>query len=310
MAKVKLFCVKKVYCNNLLSDFSSYLRLELSLSENTVNSYCSDVDKFFEYWANLGDVSNIRSVDSENIKGFISQEMEKGLSKRSQARLVSSLKAFFKFLVNESIIELDPCVLIDSPKIKPYLPEVLSQDEVVRIIESVDLSQPEGHRNRAILETLYSCGLRVSELVNLKYSDIFFDQEFLRIIGKGNKQRLVPLGRPAADAIRIYLQTRSLLPVKKGSEDNVFLNRRGGRITREMVFLIVKKSAAEAGVDKIISPHTFRHSFATHLVENGADLRAVQEMLGHESILTTEIYTHVNSEKWRDSILKCHPRGH
>ncbi len=310
MAKVKLFCVKKVYCNNLLSDFSSYLRLELSLSENTVNSYCSDVDKFFEYWANLGDVSNIRSVDSENIKGFISQEMEKGLSKRSQARLVSSLKAFFKFLVNESIIELDPCVLIDSPKIKPYLPEVLSQDEVVRIIESVDLSQPEGHRNRAILETLYSCGLRVSELVNLKYSDIFFDQEFLRIIGKGNKQRLVPLGRPAADAIRIYLQTRSLLPVKKGSEDNVFLNRRGGRITREMVFLIVKKSAAEAGVDKIISPHTFRHSFATHLVENGADLRAVQEMLGHESILTTEIYTHINSEKWRDSILKCHPRGH
>lgn len=310
MAKVKLFCVKKVYCNNLLSDFSSYLRLELSLSENTVNSYCSDVDKFFEYWANLGDVSNIRSVDSENIKGFISQEMEKGLSKRSQARLVSSLKAFFKFLVNESIIELDPCVLIDSPKIKPYLPEVLSQDEVVRIIESVDLSQPEGHRNRAILETLYSCGLRVSELVNLKYSDIFFEQEFLRIIGKGNKQRLVPLGRPAADAIRIYLQTRSLLPVKKGSEDNVFLNRRGGRITREMVFLIVKKSAAEAGVDKIISPHTFRHSFATHLVENGADLRAVQEMLGHESILTTEIYTHINSEKWRDSILKCHPRGH
>ena len=310
MAKVKLFCVKKVYCNNLLSDFSSYLRLELSLSENTVNSYCSDVDKFFEYWANLGDVSNIRSVDSENIKGFISQEMEKGLSKRSQARLVSSLKAFFKFLVNESIIELDPCVLIDSPKIKPYLPEVLSQDEVVRIIESVDLSQPEGHRNRAILETLYSCGLRVSELVNLKYSDIFFDQEFLRIIGKGNKQRLVPLGRPAADAIRIYLQTRSLLPVKKGSEDNVFLNRRGGRITREMVFLIVKKSAAEAGVDKIISPHTFRHSCATHLVENGADLRAVQEMLGHESILTTEIYTHINSEKWRDSILKCHPRGH
>lgn len=310
MAKVKLFCVKKVYCNNLLSDFSSYLRLELSLSENTVSSYCSDVDKFFEYWANLGDVSNIRSVDSENIKGFISQEMEKGLSKRSQARLVSSLKAFFKFLVNESIIELDPCVLIDSPKIKPYLPEVLSQDEVVRIIESVDLSQPEGHRNRAILETLYSCGLRVSELVNLKYSDIFFDQEFLRIIGKGNKQRLVPLGRPAADAIRIYLQTRSLLPVKKGSEDNVFLNRRGGRITREMVFLIVKKSAAEAGVDKIISPHTFRHSFATHLVENGADLRAVQEMLGHESILTTEIYTHINSEKWRDSILKCHPRGH
>ncbi|MEZ7885445.1 MAG: site-specific tyrosine recombinase XerD [Bacteroidales bacterium] len=302
--------MKKVYCNNLLSDFSSYLRLELSLSENTVNSYCSDVDKFFEYWANLGDVSNIRSVDSENIKGFISQEMEKGLSKRSQARLVSSLKAFFKFLVNESIIELDPCVLIDSPKIKPYLPEVLSQDEVVRIIESVDLSQPEGHRNRAILETLYSCGLRVSELVNLKYSDIFFDQEFLRIIGKGNKQRLVPLGRPAADAIRIYLQTRSLLPVKKGSEDNVFLNRRGGRITREMVFLIVKKSAAEAGVDKIISPHTFRHSFATHLVENGADLRAVQEMLGHESILTTEIYTHINSEKWRDSILKCHPRGH
>lgn len=302
--------MKKVYCNNLLSDFSSYLRLELSLSENTVSSYCSDVDKFFEYWANLGDVSNIRSVDSENIKGFISQEMEKGLSKRSQARLVSSLKAFFKFLVNESIIELDPCVLIDSPKIKPYLPEVLSQDEVVRIIESVDLSQPEGHRNRAILETLYSCGLRVSELVNLKYSDIFFDQEFLRIIGKGNKQRLVPLGRPAADAIRIYLQTRSLLPVKKGSEDNVFLNRRGGRITREMVFLIVKKSAAEAGVDKIISPHTFRHSFATHLVENGADLRAVQEMLGHESILTTEIYTHINSEKWRDSILKCHPRGH
>lgn len=310
MAKVKLFCVKKVYCNNLLSDFSSYLRLELSLSENTVNSYCSDVDKFFEYWANLGDVLNIRSVDSENIKEFISQEMEKGLSKRSQARLVSSLKAFFKFLVNESIIELDPCVLIDSPKIKPYLPEVLSQDEVVRIIESVDLSQPEGHRNRAILETLYSCGLRVSELVNLKYSDIFFDQEFLRIIGKGNKQRLVPLGRPAADAIRIYLQTRSLLPVKKGSEDNVFLNRRGGRITREMVFLIVKKSAAEAGVDKIISPHTFRHSFATHLVENGADLRAVQEMLGHESILTTEIYTHINSEKWRESILKCHPRGH
>lgn len=286
------------------------MRLERSLAANTISSYSSDIEKFIDYLEreNCGANSGVEYVTSEIISGYLSKILEKGLSKRSQARLISSLKAFYKYLEMESLVLKNPTELTDAPKIKPYLPVVMSVAEVENIINSVDLSIEEGHRNKAIFEVLYSCGLRVTELVNLKISDLFTKDLFIRVIGKGSKQRLVPIGEPAVDALSLYFEKRKHIKVKKGCEDIVFLNRRGGKLSREMIFILVRKQAAVAGVTKEVSPHTFRHSFATHLVENGADLRVVQEMLGHESILTTEIYTHVNSEKWRESILKAHPR--
>ena len=235
--------------------------------------------------------------------------MGEGLSKRSQARLVSSLRSFYDFLVEEKRLKDNPCDSLVIPRLNPHLPGVLTYDEVKAILESVDLSKPEGHRNRAMLEVLYSCGLRVSELVNLHISDLFPDDGFIRIIGKGNKQRLVPLGEPARDQIKFWMEDRRLLKPKKDAEDILFLNRRGGKLSRVMVFNIVRDQAALAGIRKEISPHTFRHSFATHLVENGADLRVVQEMLGHESILTTEIYTHIDTRKWQETILRYHPKN-
>ena len=286
------------------------MRLERSLAANTISSYSSDIEKFIDYLEreNGGANSGVEYVTSEIISGYLSKILEKGLSKRSQARLISSLKAFYKYLEMESLVLKNPTELTDAPKIKPYLPVVMSVAEVENIINSVDLSIEEGHRNKAIFEVLYSCGLRVTELVNLKISDLFTKELFIRVTGKGSKQRLVPIGEPAVDALSLYFEKRKHIKVKKGCEDIVFLNRRGGKLSREMIFILVRKQAAVAGVTKEVSPHTFRHSFATHLVENGADLRVVQEMLGHESILTTEIYTHVNSEKWRESILKAHPR--
>lgn len=290
--------------DNIISDYRSYLKIERSLSANTVKAYISDITRLAAMFADR----QPESLTGQDLSAYISEEVSQGISKRSQSRKVSSLKSFFGFLEIEGRIKTDPTETLDPPKISRHIPTVLSVEEVERIISSVDLSQPEGHRNKAILETLYSCGLRVSELVSLRVSDLFLDQGFIRVIGKGDKQRLVPIGTPAIEAIRLYLSQTSRTFSSK-TEDIVFLNRRGGKLTREMVFLIVKSQCQKAGVTKTVSPHTFRHSFATHLLENGADLRAVQEMLGHESILTTEIYTHIDSRKWQESILSHHPRG-
>lgn len=287
-----------------LADFRSYLKLERSLSDNTLAGYSSDCSKLFDYLRERS-VTAPESASVDDLTGFLFSLGD--ISKRSQARVTSSVKALYRFLDSEGRLADNPCDRLDAPKIPQYLPAVLSVDEVAAILESVDLSAPEGQRNRAILETLYSCGLRVSELVNLKISDLFFEEGFIRVTGKGSKQRLVPIGSPAVRQIRHYLEKRRCTPVRKEAEDTLFLNRRGGALTREMVFHIVKCQAEKAGIQKSVSPHTFRHSFASHLVENGADLRVVQEMLGHESILTTEIYTHIDTRKWQENILKHHP---
>ncbi|PKP41277.1 MAG: tyrosine recombinase XerD [Bacteroidetes bacterium HGW-Bacteroidetes-10] len=309
-AKVIQFYLKSDNRNNLIAEFCSYLRLERSLSSNTISAYKSDLEKFMQFCADsISETFKPESAGSDLISAFLSSQMDLGLTKRSQARLISSLRSFFKYLEMEGRIEKDPTELIDPPKIRQYLPTVLSVKEIEDIINSVDLSSDEGHRNKAIVEVLYSCGLRVSELTGLRISDLFFNESFIRVTGKGSKQRLVPIGAPAIEAVNLYMQKRRALSIKKGCEDILFLNRRGGKLSREMIFILVRKQASAAGVTKDISPHTFRHSFATHLVENGADLRVVQEMLGHESILTTEIYTHVNSERWREGILRAHPRG-
>lgn len=288
-----------------LLDFKAYLKLERSMSPNTIAGYASDVRQYFELLQRDG--TKPADATTEQISRFLAERMEAGVTKRSQARITSSVKALYRFLDAEGQLAENPCDKLSAPKINPYLPTVLSVEEVLRILESVDLSQPEGHRNRCMLEVLYSCGLRVSELVNLKISDLFLDEGFIRVYGKGSKQRLVPIGTPAITAIRFYREVRDAGPVQKNAEDILFLNRRGGKLTREMVFHIVKDQTAKAGIRKNVSPHTFRHSFATHLVENGADLRVVQQMLGHESILTTEIYTHIDTRKWQDTILKYHP---
>ena len=295
----------------MINDYSVYLKLERSLSDNSISSYCSDVEKLCNYLesdTNKTGVYDLKRVDLEVLNAFITEENSKNLSKRSQSRIISALKSFFIFLEMENVIEQSQAELLDSPRLNRYIPIVLSISEVEKILDSIDLSLPEGHRNRAMIEVLYSCGLRATELISLKISDLFLEDGFVRVTGKGSKQRLVPIGTPAIDAVKIYMSLRKAAPVLKKDEDTLFLNRRGRHLSREMLFIIVKNQAAIAEVDKDVSPHTFRHTFATHLVENGADLRAVQQMLGHESILTTEIYTHVNSEKWRESILKCHPR--
>ena len=288
-----------------LLEFRDYLKLERSLSPNTVAAYAADVERYLAFLKELG----IAPADagSDDIQRFVQERVEAGLTKRSQSRLISSIKALYRFLDAEGRLQENPCDRIATPKLNVHLPTVLSIEEVLAILDSVDLTQPEGHRNRCILEVLYSCGLRVSELVNLKISDIFPDEQFIRVFGKGGKQRIVPVGEPALKAIRLYREIRDAGPVQRGAEDILFLNRRGGKLSREMVFHIVKEQVAAAGIRKNVSPHTFRHSFATHLVENGADLRVVQQMLGHESILTTEIYTHVDTKKWQDTILKYHP---
>ena len=293
-----------IYETTLL-EFRDHLKLERSMSPNTVSAYLSDVRLYFQNLRDCGVDPADASID--DISRFLEERVEAGVTKRSQARITSSLKALYRFLDAEGRLTDNPCDKLSVPKLNPYLPTVLSVEEVLAILDSVDLSQPEGHRNRAILEVLYSCGLRVSELVNLKISDLFLDEQFIRVFGKGSKQRLVPIGEPAIKAIGFYRQVRDAGPVSKSAEDILFLNRRGNKLTREMVFHIVKEQAEAAGIRKNVSPHTFRHSFATHLVENGADLRVVQEMLGHESILTTEIYTHIDTRKWQETILKYHP---
>jgi integrase/recombinase XerD len=291
-----------------ISDFLAYLRLEKSLGAKTLIAYKADVEKLRDFVQ--GNFSlDPKDVQHPHIEQFLSSLYDAGLNERSQARILSGIKAFFKYLLLDDVISVNPTQLVEGPKLGRKLPEVLSLQEVESMMAAIDLSKPEGHRNKAILETLYSCGLRVSELVNLQLSQMYLDKGFLRIVGKGNKERLVPIGGKAIKTIGHYLESRLHMPVQKGSADVVFLNRRGAKLTTVMVFLIVKDLAEKAGIAKNISPHTFRHSFATHLIEGGADLRAVQEMLGHESITTTEIYTHLDREFLKQSILLYHPRA-
>ena len=290
---------------DILSDYRSYLVIERALSVNSVSSYLSDLAKLAGTYKD----KSPEELSGEDLSAFIAQQAT-AISKRSQSRLISALKSFFGFMEIEGRIQVNPADTIDPPKISRHIPVVLSVEEIDRIMNSVDLSEPEGQRNRAILEVLYSCGLRVSELISLRISDLFFDESFIRVIGKGDKQRLVPIGEPAMQAVQLYLSQTRRAYVSKKAEDILFLNRRGGKLSRQMIFLMIKSQCEKAGITKEISPHTFRHSFATHLVENGADLRAVQQMLGHESIITTEIYTHIDSRKWQDGIIKYHPRNH
>lgn len=287
----------------MIKDFKYYLRIERGLSPNTVASYGHDVEEF------LKAVDKKPSeISSDDIADYLGKAGADGLSKRSTARLLSSLRSFFDWCIQEGEVKENPCDRVDAPKLGKYLPAVLSLEEVEAILESVDLKAPFGKRNRAILEVLYGCGLRVSEAATLRVSHVYLDEGFVNVIGKGNKQRLVPLGEMAADAIRAYLEDRPA-PADRQSEDILFLNRFGKPLSRISIFKLVKDQAMAAGIHKEISPHTFRHSFATHLIENGADLRIVQEMLGHESILTTEIYTHIDTQTWHKSVLQHHPRN-
>ncbi len=293
-----------------ISGFKTFLKLEKSLSENSIEAYISDVLKL----ASFLEIRNFdlppESIALSHLKEFIKWFNELGLSARSQARVISGIKAFYKYLLLEDIIETDPTSLLESPRIGRKLPEVLSVEEIDLIISQIDLSKPEGQRNKTMIEVLYSCGLRVSELIGLKLSNVYTDQGFIRVIGKGDKERLVPIGSKAIHEIGFYLIDRNKLPViSRESEDILFLNRRGRKLTRVMVFTIIKDLVKKSGIKKNISPHTFRHSFATHLIDGGADLRAVQEMLGHESILTTEIYTHLDRQYLRDAIIRFHPRS-
>ncbi len=308
--------------NRLIKEFSSYLKLERGLSINTINSYCSDIKCFLSA---LPDNTTIKEVTKKMIDDYLSIRFKEGLTTRTQARIISSLKAFYKFILIENKIE-NPTQKLDTPKITRILPVVLSVGEIEKILNSIVPNNYENVRNRVIIELLYSCGLRVSELINLKISDLFLKEQFIRVIGKGDKQRLIPIGTYAIEAVNSYLPLRwELLQSVKNNpsaklgkqsklirisevEDILFLNRRGGRLSRQMIFIMIKEVCTKAGIKKDVHPHSFRHSFATHLIENGADLRAVQDMLGHESILTTEIYTHVNSRMWMKNILEHHPQ--
>ena len=292
--------------NKAIKEFKIYLSIERSLSNNTVSAYISDIEKFAKHLKNISPLE----VNRKNLMSFIDFLGEKSISARSRARNLSSIKSFYNYLIFDNQLENNPCENIHSPKLDKKLPIFLSIEEVNKIIESVDLSQENGERDRNILETLYSCGLRVSELVNLKISNIDFNDQYIKIIGKGNKQRIVPINKNLITYLNIYINNiRSKNNIKKGNEDFLFLNKRGTKLSREMIFLIVKKYIKIANIKKNISPHTFRHSFATHLVEGGADLRAVQEMLGHSNITTTEIYTHLDTNYLKEEIINFHPRS-
>lgn len=293
-----------------ISGFKSFLKLEKSLSENSIIAYIDDVLKLVSFLEIRNYQLAPENITLTHLKEFIEWFNQLGLSARSQSRVISGIRAFYKYLLLEDIIDTDPTTLLEAPKIGRKLPEVLSVEEIDLIIRQIDLSKPEGQRNRTMIEVLYSCGLRVSELTGLKLSNVYFDQGFIRIIGKGNKERLVPIGSKAIHEIELYLMDRNKLHIiSRESEDILFLNRRGRKLTRVMVFTIIRDLVLKSGIKKKISPHTFRHSFATHLIDGGADLRAVQEMLGHESILTTEIYTHLDRQYLRDAIIRFHPRS-
>lgn len=288
--------------------FKAYLMLERSLSENSIEAYIRDVKKFVEF-LNLKQIDKMPlAISSDEIELFIKYIHELGLGERSQSRMLSGLRSFYKFLLVENLVDDDPTALFQGPKLSRKLPEVLSVEEIDLLIEGLDLSHPQGHRNKAMLETLYACGLRVSELINLKISDFFIEEEYIKVTGKGDKERIVPITPAAITQNKIYIQHyRSHVNIQDGEEDFLYLNRRGKHLTRVMVFTIIKDLVAKVGIDKKVSPHTFRHSFATHLVEGGADLRAVQDMLGHESITTTEIYTHIDKKYLHETIMLYHP---
>ncbi|MDR2286465.1 MAG: tyrosine recombinase XerD [Prevotellaceae bacterium] len=292
--------------NQVIDDYIVYLSLEKSLSPASIEAYSYDLSKLKEYMEAYSIAPE--NVTLEHLETFLSDIYDKGFIQTSQARILSGIRGFFRYMQMENLISTLPTELLESPNPQRKLPDILSAEEIDRIINRIDVSIPEGHRNRAIIEVLYGCGLRVTELVSLQISCYFPQKGFIRVIGKGSKERLIPIGRQAIKATGIYLTQRNDLKIKKGNEDILFLNRRGSKLTREMILIMVKRAAANAGIKKTISPHTFRHSFATHLIEGGADLRAVQEMLGHESIVTTEIYTHIDQKHLRE-VIKLHPRA-
>ena len=288
--------------------FKAWLQLEKSLADNSVQSYVHDLEKFTTYLTTKDDKKSPADIDLKELEHFLVWIHELGMTATSQARIISGLRSFYKYCLLEQISEKDPTVLLEAPKLKRLLPDTLAFEEIEKIITQIDLSLPEGSRNKAIFETMYSCGLRVSEVVNLKISSLYLDVGFIKVIGKGDKQRLVPIGSDAIKYINIYRNTsRNQMNIVKGQEDFLFLNRRGKGLTRVMIFLILKDLVRKAEIKKNVSPHTFRHSFATHLVEGGADLRAVQEVLGHESITTTEIYTHLDRDYLRSTLQQYHP---
>ncbi len=290
--------------------YETFLRLEKSLSQNSVSAYVNDINKLISFLEESYPIVTPETVKLAQLRKFVEWMNDKGVSPRTQARTISGIKSFYKFLLIEEVVENDPTTLLESPKIGRKLPDVLTDREINLLIDSIDLNKPEGLRNKAILETLYSCGLRVSELVNLRLSNLHFEQEFIKIAGKGEKERLVPISKRAIDDIRKYIVNyRRKLKIDKLSENILFLNRRGRKLSRVMIFTIIKNLAEKIKLEKSISPHTFRHSFASALVKGGADLRAVQEMLGHESILTTEIYTHLDKEFLKETVNKFHPRS-
>ena len=292
---------------DIIDKYKTWLRLEKSLSANSIEAYLTDLDKLIRFVESEG--KDFATISYQDLQQFVAQLRDIGIHPRSQARIISGIKSFYRFLLLDEYITADPTELLESPKIGLKLPEVLTVNEINDILDTIDLSLPEGQRNRAMLEVLYSCGLRVSELISLRYSDVYFDEGFIRVEGKGSKQRLVPISETAIREIKNYLLDRNLMVVKKGFEDILFLSRRGTALSRIMVFHIIKQQTEMAGVHKNVSPHTFRHSFATHLLEGGANLRAIQEMLGHEKITTTEIYTHIDRQFLRKEILEHHPRS-
>ena len=293
--------------NNIIDKYKTWLRLEKSLSANSIEAYLTDLDKLIRFVESEG--KDFATISYQDLQQFVAQLRDIGIHPRSQARIISGIKSFYRFLLLDEYITADPTELLESPKIGLKLPEVLTVNEINDILDTIDLSLPEGQRNRAMLEVLYSCGLRVSELISLRYSDVYFDEGFIRVEGKGSKQRLVPISETAIREIKNYLLDRNRMVVKKGFEDILVLSRRGTALSRIMVFHIIKQQTEMAGVHKNVSPHTFRHSFATHLLEGGANLRAIQEMLGHEKITTTEIYTHIDRQFLRKEILEHHPRS-
>jgi integrase/recombinase XerD len=293
-----------------IKGFQAYLKLEKSLADNSIEAYGRDIEKLYQF----SDLQIVKlkpeTITLGNLREFINWAINLGMIPSSQARVLSGIKAFYKYLLMEDLIKIDPSELLESPKIQRKLPDTLSYQDINKLIAAIDVSKPEGARNKAILETLYGSGLRVSELTELKLSNLYLDIEFIKVTGKGNKERLVPIGAEAIRALKIWIENvRVHIDIKKGEEDMVFLNRRGSRLSRVYIFLMIKELVELTGLKKTISPHTFRHSFATHLVEGGADLRAVQEMLGHESITTTEIYTHLDREYLKSTISQFHPRS-
>ena len=292
---------------DIVSRYRRYLKLEKGYSANTLDAYLRDVDKLLRYLAlEQVDVLDVKLEDLEHFAAFIS---DLGIGPRSLARILSGVRQFYRFLVVDGYLEIDPTELLESPKQPDHLPEVLSTAEIDLLEQAIDLTKWEGHRNRAIIEVLFSCGLRVSELTNLKLSNLYVDEQYIRVMGKGSKERLVPISPRALDELNYWFADRNEMKIKPGEEDYVFLNRRGHHLTRTMILIMIKRYALEAGIKKTISPHTLRHSFATSLLEGGADLRAIQAMLGHESIGTTEIYTHIDTSTLRQEILEHHPRN-